>query len=411
MDVPSIIMISSSFPWPTNTGGRVRIAAIATGLSRDYRVVFVAPQTPNDSRVLPDLLTQNQRIEIHPVLVDPGLTWKVRAATRFAITGTPVHCALYAYPEMRRYVMQLLTEHRFDLIYCHFIYSFEYLPSIVDIPIVLDQQNADSQYWMRKVNASTGMYSLLARRNLRNTIRYENTHFGRLRAHISVSEIDREIVQSTTKIDNSTLFIVAPNGVDLAHYSAQRPHHARSETETLTVGFMGSMDLKINHDSALHLITRIWPRICEALSRAELRLLIVGRNPARSLIALAQADSRIEVTGTVPDVKPWLDQIDIMLLPLLEGAGTKLRVLEAMACSIPILGTEIAMEGLGGIDGRDYYVCINEAALIDRSVALLCDREERQRLGNCGRVHVEQHYGWPAIIDALAVDIKTIIDR
>src|SRR6202034_3746319 len=109
-----------------------------------------------------------------------------------------------------------------------------------------------------------------------------------------------------------------------------------------TILFVGSMDYHANIDAMTWFTRTAWPEIARA--RADLRLVIVGRDPAPEVRALAS--DRIRVTGTVEDVRPYYASALAAVVPLRSGSGTRLKIFEAMAAGVPIVSTRLGAEGI-----------------------------------------------------------------
>ena len=115
------------------------------------------------------------------------------------------------------------------------------------------------------------------------------------------------------------------------------------------------------------------------------------------------------MTGTVADVLPYLHQMDLLVLPLQSGGGTKLRVLEAMAAGVPIIGSSFALMGLDGAQADRHYLRADQP---EHFVAHICQAARNpagcSQLILQARRLVEAHYGWRAITDQLAADLNQL---
>jgi glycosyltransferase involved in cell wall biosynthesis len=138
----------------------------------------------------------------------------------------------------------------------------------------------------------------------------------------------------------------------------------------------------------------IWPLVREAVPEA--RFTIVGRNPDPSLRALADADPGISVTGTVPDIRPYIEQATLYVCPVQTGAGIKNKVLEAMAMQRPIVATSFACTGIDVRSGVHMLLRDDPEEFAAAVIGLLRDPAQRARLGRSARQMVEQQYGWTA---------------
>lgn len=389
-----ILMLAPAFPWPLDTGGKVRIAELYRGLRRHYRVTLLAPWTGRGSAPIPD---------DGVVAVRTTRPSRLSLCIRMLFSHDPYHAQLYRSRSMAERVNRYLRENGTDLVYAHFLYSAQYVPKESAAPVCLDPHNIDSQYWGSKVSASRGLYRVLAAANHVRVCAYERSLLPRFSAYVCVSEEDR--VQTRHYACPPVKHVLtAPNGADLqAFVPSPRP---RKKGAVLTLGFLGSLDIGMNVQSVRRFYKQVWPLLRARLPACP-NLLLIGRNPAPSLRRLVNGDPAVTFSGTVADVRPWLDRTDIFIAPLIEGAGTKLKTLEAMAMGLPVVGSPIAFLGLGGEDGRHYRSAANDEAFVEAVVELAASPELRRQLGRAARKHVEDQFGWDRITDSLAADLAT----
>lgn len=393
MNKAHILMLTPAFPWPANTGGLVRIAEVFKGLRRHFRVTLIAPGQCN---IPSDLIDANSEIRI----VTPPSNRRLSTLPKMLLSRKPYHAMLYRSESMVRAVASCLENERIDLIYCHFIYTSEYLPPSTRIPVCLDSHNVDRQYWGSKAQSSTGFKRWITRINARRVQQYETALLPRFNAYVCVSTEDSDITRQYACPPVQHI-LTAPNGVDLNYYS---PRHFAAN-RSLTLGFLGSLDVGMNVASVRHFYINTWPRIRSVIKPTP-RLLLIGRNPAASLTQLMGKDSNVHFTGTVADVRPWLEQTDIFVAPLIEGAGTKLKTLEAMAMGLPIVGTPLAFQGLGGAHGLEYLVADSDEKFTQGIAMLEKAPDRRAAMGYAARSFVKERFGWDSITDRLAMDLS-----
>ncbi len=210
--------------------------------------------------------------------------------------------------------------------------------------------------------------------------------FGRC---ITVSDFDRDLLQSV----NSHLKIeVIPNGVDTDLY---QPLTASAHSPKLL--YVGNMGYRPNIDAMLYFCQEIYPKIRQELSQLE--MWIVGVNPSPEIKQLA--GNGVHVTGRVDDVRPLYQESSVCVVPLRAGGGTRLKILEAMALGRPVVSTSIGCEGLEVVDGEHLYVADTPDLFAQRTLLLLTDTEERQRIITQAREFVVSHYDWDSISDRL----------
>jgi glycosyltransferase involved in cell wall biosynthesis len=131
------------------------------------------------------------------------------------------------------------------------------------------------------------------------------------------------------------------------------------------------------------------------------RVTIVGADPVARVAALAEADARVQVTGRVDDVRPYLHRATLAACPLVYAAGIQNKVLEAMACETPVIASPVACEGLSAQPGEDLERAGEITDFARVVVRLLGDPEGRARLGAGGRHYVETHHDWNWVVARL----------
>jgi glycosyltransferase involved in cell wall biosynthesis len=289
--------------------------------------------------------------------------------------------------------------------YSHFIYGVPYFRN-QPVPVIVDQQNVDRVYWQNKADHSSFPFRLYAGWNAHRTIAYEMRVLRSIWAYVSVSDEDRE---QTRAYAEGTVrhFWVAPNGVDTDRFSPGSPP---DDGRIVNLGYLGSMDLQMNVEAVTRFVRDLLPRIRAALRGREVRLVVIGRDPAPALRALATADAGIVLSGTVDDVRPWLRQVHMLVAPLRIGAGTKLKVAEAMSCALPVIGTSLAFAGLPGRAGDHYILADDDDAFVAAVCALSTSSEDRLAMGRRAREFTRQHLEWNAIGDRLAAEIREGLD-
>jgi glycosyltransferase involved in cell wall biosynthesis len=127
---------------------------------------------------------------------------------------------------------------------------------------------------------------------------------------------------------------------------------------------------------------------------------IVGRTPPRSIQEFAERHPGIQVTGTVPDVRPWLWGSKVSIVPLRVGGGTRLKIFEAMAAGVPVISTTIGAEGLGAVDGDTIRLADSPEKFAEACLALLDDAAERERLRDRALDMITRLYSWEAVAGA-----------
>jgi glycosyltransferase involved in cell wall biosynthesis len=159
--------------------------------------------------------------------------------------------------------------------------------------------------------------------------------------------------------------------------------------------FTGSMDWLPNEDGIFYFAEQILPLVRREIPNATLT--VVGRSPSARLLALAEKNGGIKITGRVDDVRPYMSRAAVYIVPLRIGGGTRIKIFEAMAMGKAVLATSIGAEGLPVTHGRNILLADTPAAFADRAILLLKSRKSVETLGQAARILVEQHYSWGSV--------------
>ena len=217
-------------------------------------------------------------------------------------------------------------------------------------------------------------------------------------------EAFRQLLSSRSLLSQNAQFTVLPNGVDLDYFQPDQ----NQNREPFTLVISGKMSYHANSTMVLHLVQEILPRVWA--KRPEVRLVIVGKDPGREILALNH-QPRIEVTGTVEDLRPYLQRAAISVAPIAYGTGIQNKVLEAMACATPVITSPIAMPALQAKAGKDLLVAGEPEAFADAILSLLNDAAQREKIGASGRAYVTSQHNWKNIAAQLAITYQASIDR
>ena len=216
--------------------------------------------------------------------------------------------------------------------------------------------------------------------------RVERALVARSSSVLFASARDRDLVISPIDAARS---VVVPNGVDLDHWRRTSERLGRG-----TIVFTGAMDYGPNADAALHLVQDVLPRV--RTSRPDARVLLVGRDPGPALREAAARAGGVTVTGSVPDLRPALEEAAVFAAPLRVGAGIQNKVLEALAMEVPVVASSLAAGGLHTADGEAPPLV--EADGPEAIAAALVEALRRADEGATpppeGRRFVAEHFAW-----------------
>jgi polysaccharide biosynthesis protein PslH len=274
------------------------------------------------------------------------------------------------------------------------------------LPWVMDFCDVDSDKWQQYAARAPWplrpVYALEARR-LRT---FEHDLLERCSAATLVTEREKAL-WSHVPADLFAKVHVIPNGVDLTYFAPLAPP-ADAAGAPPTVVFTGAMDYYANVDAVVFFAQEVLPRVRAAVP--EVRFLVVGNRPTSRVLALARHPG-VEVTGFVPDTRPYYVQASVCVVPLRIARGIQNKLLEAMAMGRPVVASSAAADGLGARAGDELRVADEAAAMAAAVVELLRDPQRATAMGDAARRFVAREYVWERSMRRLEQLLETSCSR
>jgi glycosyltransferase involved in cell wall biosynthesis len=182
---------------------------------------------------------------------------------------------------------------------------------------------------------------------------------------------------------------IIPNGIDLAGY-----HGDHGVPEPDTIVYAGSLTYSANFDAVRYFLEEIYPLIQRA--RPSVKFSVTGKLDGVPVDSLPRYDG-VTFTGYLNDVRPAVARSWVSVVPLRQGGGTRLKILESLALRTPVVSTTKGAEGLDLVDGRDLLIADAPADFAAAVLRMLDDSALRERLRTNGRREVAAKYDWHAI--------------
>ena len=224
---------------------------------------------------------------------------------------------------------------------------------------------------------------------------FERRILDRAEDTLCVSEQDRRVLSALAP---AARVHVVCNGIDVVDYASSGPLPAGLSSEDAALVFTGKMDFRPNIDAALWFARDVLPEVARAVPNV--KLLLVGQKPGVRLDVLRN-DSRVCITGAVPQVQPYIGAASVYIAPLLAGGGTRFKLLEAMAMGRAVVSTRLGAEGFDVESGRELMLADAAQDFARAVIALLIDPQRRAELGARARAFVQHSYDWSAIVPKL----------
>jgi glycosyltransferase involved in cell wall biosynthesis len=383
----NILWVKTDFLHPTTRGGQIRTLEMLKALHRRHEIHYVTfddGSNPEGLRRSGEYCSKAFAVP-HSVPPRRSISFAGQLA-RGLLSQVPVSVARYVSTRMKRQIEMLLKKQKYDSLVCDFLFP---APNIPDIGrAVLFQHNVESVIWRRHVDeARSPAKKAYFRMQARRMEAFERDVCRRAGHIVGVSQIDRTAMHELFGV--SRISTVA-TGVDIQYFAPPQSPEPKAD-----LIFVGSMDWLPNIDAVEYFAAEILPLIHQ--QRPECRVLVAGRRPTPGLEELARREPRIVLTGTVPDVRPYLWGSTVSIVPLRIGGGTRLKIFEAIAAKLPVVSTAIGAEGLPLEDGKHIAIADTPELFAKRCLDLLSEPELRRRMVERAWELVAGRFSWDAV--------------
>jgi polysaccharide biosynthesis protein PslH len=362
-----VMMVTKFLPLPANTGGKRRsLAIVERYLARGDQLILVA----HDDGTADVAALERRGVKVISSRWKGGPERLVRGIAK----GKSAILGRFYTPELYERARQVAREQPVDVLQIEYIHNCVYR-DVAEAIRVLDLHDVASEQ-ARKIAA--------IQRPPLNALYWLESHAIARRERLAQSEYD--VIACVSQHDAQQLgpkARIAPNGWD-ATEPLSEPHGNHC-------AFVANFAFSTNVDAAQWLVSSIWPKVRAQVADAQLWL--VGKDPTPPVVALHGRDG-ITVTGTVPDVAPYLERSRVALAPLRAGSGSRLKILEALEASRPIVSTSAGLEGLEQLASAGVVLANDADSFAREVVALLGDPSRARELGREGRQAVHQTFLW-----------------
>ena len=385
-----ILWLKSDLLLPLDKGGRLRTWHLMRHLARRHDITYLS-----FAEGAADGMHEVARRVATVPRSDPAKgTWRFYAdAALHLVDPLPYAVAKYRSRQFGQTLNDLLASEHFDLLVCDFLFPSVNLPRTLPCPAVIFTHNVEAEIWRRHAETKTGPAALLYRMQYARMLRFERRALGRFDGVLVVSHADRQTFARLYPDAIRQDVHVVSTGVDTGFFSP-----APSAADGRRLVFTGSMDWLPNEDAVAYFCREILPRI--RADEPSATLTIVGRAPTPAVKRLA-ADHGVTVTGRVDDVRPYMRDAAVYVVPLRIGGGTRLKIFEAMAMGKAVVSTTVGAEGLP-VENGEHLLIADEPHLFARAVVrLFRDVERRRAIEAAARKLVVERYDWSAIAGEL----------
>jgi glycosyltransferase involved in cell wall biosynthesis len=391
-----VVMVDEELPYPPTSGKRIRTLNLALRLAQRHRLTYVCHRNADaaEARQAADFFAEHG-IATHVVkrAVPPksGPCFYLRLAANL-LSSLPYSVATHKGRALRRALAEIARTQHVDVWHCEWTPYAETLCSIASGRRVVMAHNVESLIWQRYYETENNpLRRWYIGRQWRKFQSFERRIFSEVEYAIAVSDADARRLREDF---GAARVAVVENGVDTAYF---QPQARRRRPGRLL--FLGSLDWRPNLDGVRLLLERIFPAVRAAEPSAS--LCIVGRNPPEWLRRQAAVMSGVELHANVADVRPFLADCSLLVVPLRIGGGSRLKILEALASGTPVVSTRVGAEGLRLQAGQDFTLVEDIDDLTNALITSIRHPEVLQAESERGREKVLEHYDWDRLAEQL----------
>jgi polysaccharide biosynthesis protein PslH len=398
-----ILVVSPDLPFPPVSGSETRTYELVRALAQRHEVVFVGFSWGGEPAARPPFPVRvvDVRWDWPPLYRE--MNWGSAASAREAAEllasegREPWLVSMYESERMEQ-ALRVVAQEPIDLALVEQTPAARFLSALPDdVPAVVDFHNVHSLIALRSAERTSAPAD---EQEAKRTLRFERSLAARCDLCVTVSEPEAAAARALLGFDSVE---VVPNGVDTSFFTPTG--------EGFLPGYLlftGLMNYGPNVEAVRYFADEILPLVRANLPDAELH--VVGAKPGEEVLALES--EALVVHGRVADMRPFYSRAETVVVPLLSGGGTRVKILEAAAAAKPIVTTSLGMEGLSFVPGRDLVVADSPTEFAAAVRRLAGDRERRAALGRNAR-RVAESYDWRPIGDRLCdvVERRTPVKR
>ena len=387
-------MITPYLPYPLYSGGQIRTYNLLKNLAKSHEITlfaFVKEVVPDHIKALEKFC---KKIEVFK----RRKAWSIVNILVSGFSFYPFLVAIYYSLSLRKRIEEELSKNKYDLIHAETFYVMPNIPQ-TKVPILLVEQTIEYLVYAHFLETlHLKVFKPLLALDIFKLKFWEKFYWKRADKVVAMSASDKNKMRKL--VPNLSVEII-PNGVDSSFFSKVKQKKGKSAV----ILFVGNFSWLQNREAVYFLIEKIWPNVKNKIKDAQ--LLIVGRNPSEGIRNLVQ-NFKVQLESSVDDIRDVYAKSDVMIAPIFGPGGTRYKILEAMASSLPVVTTEMGAEGLP-VKHREHILIANEQnTLTEQTVKLLRDKKLRDRISENARLLVQKEFDWRKISEKLDKLYKSV---
>lgn len=394
-----IIVLSTWFPYPLNQGSKIRAYHLIKALSKDNRIMLISFK---DQLIKKDWLDHMKLFceEIYIVDQKPFEYSRIKTLLGFFSIKPSAVYAGYS-KKMENTVLELAKSWVPDLVFAFTFVTAPYALKIPGVKRIVDVDNLLTIMLKENIAFAGNLFQKF-RRYLAyfKFRRYENKIYSPFDQCLVVSNSDVNKFQTYAAVTPNQVWKI-PNGVDTISLKPTTEKKGKS-----TLIYNGALTYHPNFDAMLFFLNDIFPSI--ELEIPDVKLNITGKTDGVKL-DLLPTNENVNLTGYLDDIRPLVAESEVCVVPLRQGAGTRLKILEAMALGTAVISTAKGAEGLDLQDKVHLLIADTPEDFASATILILENTDQRKKLEQQAREYVQNNYDWQLIGNQFAEKVNQLM--
>jgi len=401
----NLLFLSTRSPYPLISGHSLRTYHILKGAAQIHHVTFVTfvqlPEHELKKENLDHLRSFCKGVYPFEIPADMSKMTLVKMLFLNLFSSLPFVAQKYDAPLMRQKIREIIQKDHIDLVHVDLLPLAVYINEFENLPKILVNHNVESirlyRWFKTEANPVKKAYLGIQWLKLR---KFERSAMNKFDGCVVVSEVDKELL---LKMGVKSKLFVVPTGTNTKFFT---PSNGRVFENSVL--WIGHMDVHTNRDAVLYFWKEIYPILKKKYP--EIKVTFVGTAPPKEIAEAAQKDGQVKATGFVEDIRPYINEAAVMVVPIRIGSGTRLKILDAMAMGKAIVSTSVGCEGLNVNDGKDILIADNPGDFANKTIDLLRDSDKRTRLEK-NAIELAKTYDWELITQKQEAVYKDVMRR
>jgi glycosyltransferase involved in cell wall biosynthesis len=387
----NILFLSTRSPYPLVSGHTLRTYHILEGAARKHNVILVTfvqvPDLELKEENLEHLRGLCHAVYLFEIPVDVSRYKFVSSLFLNLFSKWPFVARKYDVLAFREKIREIIIKENIDLVHVDMLPLTVYVNEFEHIPRILVNHNVESVRLHRWVQTESNflkkVYLGIQWLKLKS---FEIAAINKYNSCVAVSEQDKKILKDMGACDSLS---VVPNGTDTTFF---KPSGVK--TKKKSVLWFGHMDVHTNKDAVLYFWRKMYPLLRRQYPEVEVSF--VGTAPPKEIADAAKRNSHVVVTGFVDDIRPYVDEAAVVVIPMRIGSGTRVKILDAMAMGKAIVSTSVGCEGLKVADGENILIADEPEDFVRKIILILTNDRLLQKISESA-LNLAKEYDWEHI--------------